>query len=93
MRNEKQAYLAHVRLLPDGQWAEHTLDEHLREVAKLAGKFAGAFNSADWAANADAIALVHRLKPKQNHLLGRISTLELDYYLSPIQQQGGICEN
>lgn len=89
MENEKQAYLAHVRLLPNGQWDEHALDAHLREVAKLAGEFAAPFNTV----NADAIALVHRLKPKQNHLLGRISTLKLDYYPSPIQQQGGIRGN
>ena len=50
MSNESdQRPLAHVRQLPNGKWEEHFLDEHLREVANLAGKFAGNFDSADWA--------------------------------------------
>jgi len=44
-----QRALAHVRKLPDGQWCEHYLDEHLQGVAKLAGEFAAAFNNQDWA--------------------------------------------
>ena len=46
---QDQRHLAHVRQLPDGQWEKHFLDEHLREVAKLAGTFAGQFDSEDWA--------------------------------------------
>lgn len=41
--------LAHVRQLPDGRWTEHLLEEHLREVARLAGNFSSAFGSEDWA--------------------------------------------
>ncbi|GAB1232782.1 CRISPR-associated helicase Cas3' [Ferrigenium sp. UT4] len=41
--------LAHVRQLPDGQWIEHLLDEHLQAVAELAARFASVFNSQDWA--------------------------------------------
>lgn len=41
--------LAHVRQLPDGQWIEHFLAEHLLAVAELAAGFASAFNSQDWA--------------------------------------------
>lgn len=41
--------LAHVRQLPDGQWIEHFLDEHLQTVAELAARFASVFNSQDWA--------------------------------------------
>lgn len=41
--------LAHVRQLPDGRWTEHLLEEHLREVVRLAGKFASAFDSEDCA--------------------------------------------
>ncbi|MDD4964206.1 MAG: CRISPR-associated helicase Cas3' [Gallionella sp.] len=72
MENEKQAYLAHVRLLPNGQWAEHTLDEHLREVAKLAGEFAEPFNSADWAALA---GLWHDLGKYSNEFQRYIKTV------------------
>lgn len=41
--------LAHVRPLPDGKWEKHYLDEHLRQVAKLAGMFAEHFGSEGWA--------------------------------------------
>lgn len=41
--------LAHVRQLPDGQWIEHFLDEHLLAVAEMAAEFASVFNSQDWA--------------------------------------------
>ena len=51
MANVSQAtpLLAHVRQLPDGQWTEHLLEEHLREVARLAGNFSSTFGSEDWA--------------------------------------------
>ncbi|MDO9190853.1 MAG: CRISPR-associated endonuclease Cas3'', partial [Sulfurimicrobium sp.] len=45
----EQRSLAHVRQLPDGEWTEHVLDRHLRDVARLAGDFAKPFGSADWA--------------------------------------------
>lgn len=44
-----QRPLAHVRQLPDGRWVEHFLDEHLWEVARLAGEFAARFDGSDWA--------------------------------------------
>ena len=49
--NDKQENLAlaHVRQGDDGVWHEHLLDEHLRDVAKLAGGFAVGFDSSDWA--------------------------------------------
>jgi CRISPR-associated endonuclease/helicase Cas3 len=42
--------LAHVRLDTKGTWHEHSLDEHLRGVAKIATEFASDFDAADWAA-------------------------------------------
>lgn len=47
--NQVTPLLAHVRQLPDGLWTEHLLEEHLREVARLAGNFSSAFGSEDWA--------------------------------------------
>ena len=41
--------MAHVRQLPDGQWIEHFLDDHLLAVAEMAAEFASVFNSQDWA--------------------------------------------
>jgi CRISPR-associated endonuclease/helicase Cas3 len=41
--------LAHVKPNEDGSWQIHELEEHLREVAKLAEKMATGFGSSDWA--------------------------------------------
>jgi CRISPR-associated endonuclease/helicase Cas3 len=43
-------HMAHVRKDDDGVWHKHSLEEHLREVSRLAGEFAQPFNSAEWAA-------------------------------------------
>jgi len=42
-------FLAHVRPDKNGEWHEHLLDEHLRDVAVMAANFAADFESADWA--------------------------------------------
>lgn len=44
--------LAHVAPGPAGGWREHLLHEHLVKVARLAGEFAQAIGSGDWAAQA-----------------------------------------
>ena len=41
-------YLAHVRQDKDGAFIIHNLEEHLRAVANLAGKFASVFGDSDW---------------------------------------------
>lgn len=41
-------YLAHVRQNKDGSFVIHNLEEHLREVAVLAGEFASTFGHAEW---------------------------------------------
>jgi CRISPR-associated endonuclease/helicase Cas3 len=42
-------YLAHVKQNTDGDWHVHHLEEHLREVGRLASEMAAGFNSEDWA--------------------------------------------
>lgn len=42
-------YLAHVKQDANGSWLEHRLEEHLREVGKLAAEMASGFNSESWA--------------------------------------------
>lgn len=42
-------YLAHVRQEQDGSSHEHDLEQHLREVGRLAASFASSFGAADWA--------------------------------------------
>jgi CRISPR-associated endonuclease/helicase Cas3 len=46
---QRAVYLAHVRENGPQQWQEHLLEDHLRAVARLAGEFAAAFASRDWA--------------------------------------------
>jgi len=42
--------IAHVRKNEDGSWAPpHVLDDHLKECARLASKFAEIFDSSSWA--------------------------------------------
>lgn len=48
-QNESKTVLAHVRQDPDGQWKEHTLEEHLFEVARRSRELANVFGSGDWA--------------------------------------------
>lgn len=46
----KNRYLAHVKQNTAGAWwIEHSLEEHLREVGKLASGMAKGFNAEDWA--------------------------------------------
>ena len=45
---QAKQYLAHVRKKDDGSFEIHELEEHLREVAKGAAKFAETFGSSDW---------------------------------------------
>ena len=42
-------YLAHVNQNIDGGWVVHSLEQHLREVGRLATEMASGFNSAGWA--------------------------------------------
>ncbi len=42
-------YLAHVRKDENGNWIQHSLEEHLQAVATLAENFASTFDSAEWA--------------------------------------------
>lgn len=46
---ESKLYLAHVKQATDGKWLEHDLQDHLREVGKLAAEMASGFNSESWA--------------------------------------------
>lgn len=48
--NMKKDFIAHVKQNEDGSWKEpHYLNDHLKDVANLAGKFAEEFKNRDWA--------------------------------------------
>lgn len=51
-------YVAHVRQDKSGKWLTHKLCEHLDKTSREAGKFAKAFDNADWA---EAAGLWHDL--------------------------------
>lgn len=42
-------YLAHVKQAENGEWIEHLLEDHLREVGRIASQMAECFGSEDWA--------------------------------------------
>lgn len=44
---KKQACIAHVKQIGDN-WIEHSLEDHLRDVAKLTSQFASKFSSPEW---------------------------------------------
>ena len=69
-RKEQNIFYAHSKPgCPDtSQW--HKLDDHLKSTAELASKFAGAFESADWAWNAGWLHDVGKAAPEfQSYLL------------------------
>lgn len=41
--------IAHVKQNPDGEWIVHGLEEHLREVGRLASDMAASFDGGQWA--------------------------------------------
>lgn len=47
---DKTGWLAHVREDVSGDWHRHELEDHLQDVAKLAGEFAEPFGGREWAA-------------------------------------------
>lgn len=50
MLGDTKKAIAHVRQLPNGDWAgHHYLEDHLRDVAEMAAQFAEGLDSGDWA--------------------------------------------
>lgn len=49
LRGMTGTYLAHVRKDAQGKWEEHSLEQHLQEVGRLAGIFGNSFGASDWA--------------------------------------------
>jgi CRISPR-associated endonuclease/helicase Cas3 len=71
--------LAHVRQLPNGDWIEHALEEHLREVARLAGKFASDFGSDDWASLAGIWHDLGKYRTAFQHYIKKVSGYQKSY--------------
>lgn len=73
--------LAHVRQLLDSKWDEHFLDEHLQEVARLAGEFASAFGNHDWARLAGAWHDLGKFREAFQHYIKRVSGYDAEAHI------------
>ncbi len=76
-----QRPLAHVRQLPSGIWEEHFLDEHLREVANLAGKFAEHFDGEDWASLAGLWHDLGKYSSEFQHYIKTVSGYDAEAHI------------
>jgi len=69
MTRSSTRFLAHVRPDDTGQWLEHTLEDHLHDVAVLAQTFANAFNAGDWGALAGLWHDLGKYRPAFQHYI------------------------
>ncbi len=82
-------YLAHVRQRPTGDWEEHELAQHLREVARRAGIAATGFGSSDWASLAGLWHDLGKYKPDFQAYIRSASGYEADAHLENVAGPGG----
>jgi len=78
-------YIAHVKLVED-QWVVHHLDEHLREVGRLASEMAVGFKSEDWAKVAGLWHDLGKYRPAFQGYIKRESGYDPEAH---IEQSGG----
>jgi len=78
-------YIAHVKLVED-QWVVHHLDEHLREVGRLASEMAVGFKSEDWAKLAGLWHDLGKYRPAFQGYIKKESGYDPDAH---IEQSGG----
>ncbi|MFM2005109.1 MAG: CRISPR-associated helicase Cas3 [Pseudomonadota bacterium] len=73
--------VAHVRNNSDESYELHSLEEHLREVAKLANKFAELFGSGDWAYLAGLWHDLGKYRPRFQHYIRQASGYDVDAHI------------
>ncbi len=71
--------LAHVRQLPNGEWEEHFLSDHLPDVARLAAEFAASFGGDDWAHQAGLWHDLGKFREKFQRYIKSVSGYEKQY--------------
>ena len=84
-----EQYLAHVRQNSTGEWEEHELAQHLREVARRAGLAANGFGSSDWAGLAGLWHDLGKYKPDFQAYIRTASGYQADAHLENIEGPGG----
>lgn len=65
--------IAHVRQNSNETYELHSLEEHLREVAKLANRFAEPFDSGDWAYLAGLWHDLGKYRPRFQHYIRQVN--------------------
>ncbi len=73
--------LAHVKQNSNGEWKVHPLEEHLREVGRIAGKKAASFGSNDWAQLAGLWHDLGKYRPAFQSYLRRASGYDTEAHI------------
>lgn len=76
--------IAHVRFDKDNQPIEHWLDDHLRDVADLAGEYAALFKSMDWAHVAGIWHDLGKYNPEFQAYIGHRSGYDTNAHIETI---------
>ncbi len=79
-----EEYLAHVRQMTDGKWDEHSLVQHLQEVARRSGASASHFGSGDWASLAGLWHDLGKYKSDFQSYIRSVSGYNADAHLENI---------
>jgi CRISPR-associated endonuclease/helicase Cas3 len=77
----KDQTIAHVRRDESGIWQTHPLEEHLQEVARLAGEFAARFAASDWARIAGFWHDLGKYRPRFQRYIRQASGYEPDAHV------------
>ena len=73
--------IAHVRKNLNETYELHSLEEHLREVAKLANRFAEPFSGGDWAHLAGLWHDLGKYRPRFQHYIRQASGYDVDAHI------------
>lgn len=73
--------IAHVRQNDSGNWIEHALEEHLREVSRRAGEAAECFGSSDWASLAGLWHDLGKYSQEFQHYIKTISGYDSEAHI------------
>ena len=74
-------FIAHVKQSENGEWVIHSLEEHLREVGRIAGEFAKDFESAEWARLAGLWHDLGKYRPVFQSYIRRASGFDTDAHI------------
>lgn len=73
--------IAHVRQSDSGEWQIHSLEEHLREVGRIAAEMAEAFGSGEWANLAGLWHDLGKYRPAFQSYIKHVSGYNVDAHI------------